>query len=233
MTPVNSTSLWASTSNQWLASSVSAHHAPPYRSSSSSEACRWRQHQQNLNHLQWHYWELEIHETESLGDTCMLSRPLWAVKPWWDWEEANSWSSSTLWDSKPKGGHAERGHRLSLTFILLKWKNKQVLLKKDSKETLLSYSWVLLAVTVASSSPPLLLPPTFSLVSQLSVTMKKTYVSMWYHIYLASPGARPHHYRHPKHFHMCFHSAPSFHLFPQCFLSAAWSKADGLRNITE
>lgn len=41
MTPVNSTSLRASTSNQWLFSSGSAHHAPPYRSSSLSEPCRW------------------------------------------------------------------------------------------------------------------------------------------------------------------------------------------------
>lgn len=40
MTPVNSTSLWASTSNQWFFSSGSAHHAPPYRSSSLSEPCR-------------------------------------------------------------------------------------------------------------------------------------------------------------------------------------------------
>lgn len=39
MTPVNSTSRRASTSNQWLVSSGSAHHAPPYRSSSLSEPC--------------------------------------------------------------------------------------------------------------------------------------------------------------------------------------------------
>lgn len=37
----------------------------------------------------------------------MFRRPLCAEKPWWDWEEANSWSSSTRWDSKPSGGHSE------------------------------------------------------------------------------------------------------------------------------
>lgn len=40
MTPVNSTSRRASTSNQWMVSSGSAHHAPPYRSSSFPEPCR-------------------------------------------------------------------------------------------------------------------------------------------------------------------------------------------------
>lgn len=43
MTPVNSTSLRASTWNQLLVSSGSAHHAPPYRSSSFSEPCSWPQ----------------------------------------------------------------------------------------------------------------------------------------------------------------------------------------------
>lgn len=41
MTPVNSTSRRASTSNQWLVSSVSAHHAPPYMFSSLSVPWSW------------------------------------------------------------------------------------------------------------------------------------------------------------------------------------------------
>lgn len=38
--------------------------------------------------------------------TWMLRRALCGAKLYWDMEEAESWSGSTLWDSIPKGGHS-------------------------------------------------------------------------------------------------------------------------------
>lgn len=59
-------------------------------------------HYPNFPNQCWARWKVMF--------TCMLSRPRWAEKPWWDWEEASSWSSSTRWDSRPSGGQS--------------WKNK-------------------------------------------------------------------------------------------------------------
>ncbi len=39
--------------------------------------------------------------------TCMFRRPLRAEYPWWVIEDASIWSSSTRWDSKPRGGHSK------------------------------------------------------------------------------------------------------------------------------
>lgn len=121
MSPVNSTSLRASTWNQLLVSSGSAHHAPPYRSSSFSEPCSWPQlflelvcHPDLRTNFDHNPAIIPIFQTSAarwkVMFTCMLSLPRWAEKPWWDWEEASSWSSSTRWDSRPSGGQS--------------WKNK-------------------------------------------------------------------------------------------------------------
>lgn len=129
MIAVNSTSLRASTWNQWLVSSGSAHHAPPYRSSSFSEPCScttavfrtslssWLEnkfgpqpcHYPNFPNWCWARWKVMF--------TCMLSRPRWAENPWWDWEEASSWSSSTRWDSRPSGGQSWKNKMSFMTLI--------------------------------------------------------------------------------------------------------------------
>lgn len=51
--------------------------------------------------------------------TCMLRRPLKAEYPWWDIEDASIWSSSTRWDSRPRGGHSERQEILYHSFSKL------------------------------------------------------------------------------------------------------------------
>lgn len=49
--------------------------------------------------------------------TCMFRRPLRAENPWWDIEDASIWSSSTRWDSKPRGGHSERRETLDHSYL--------------------------------------------------------------------------------------------------------------------
>lgn len=124
MTPVNSTSRRASTSNQWLVSSGSAHHAPPYRSSSLSEPCgRHSWSQTDFFHPNLQTDKRDAHSWRRRKSTCMLSRPLWAVKPWWDWDEDSSWSSSTRWDSKPRGGQTERERQTNRIWLTnVPWK---------------------------------------------------------------------------------------------------------------
>lgn len=47
----------------------------------------------------------------------MFRRPLRAENPWWDIEDASIWSSSTRWDSKPRGGHSERWETLDHSYL--------------------------------------------------------------------------------------------------------------------
>lgn len=49
--------------------------------------------------------------------TCMFRRPLRAENPWWDIEDASIWSSSTRWDSMPRGGHSEGRQTLYHSFL--------------------------------------------------------------------------------------------------------------------
>lgn len=49
--------------------------------------------------------------------TCMFRRPLRAENPWWDIDDASIWSSSTRWDSMPRGGHSEGPETLSHSFL--------------------------------------------------------------------------------------------------------------------
>lgn len=47
----------------------------------------------------------------------MFRRPLRAENPWWDIEDASIWSSSTRWDSKPRGGHSESRETLDHSYL--------------------------------------------------------------------------------------------------------------------
>lgn len=47
----------------------------------------------------------------------MFRRPLRAENPWWDIEDASIWSSSTRWDSKPRGGHSKRRETLDHSYL--------------------------------------------------------------------------------------------------------------------
>lgn len=202
MTPVNSTSLRASTSNQWLVSSGSAHHAPPYRSSSLSEPCSWPRllleagffisagKQIPFGWLSLPHFANYPKEISRVF-TCMFRRPLWGAKPWWDWEEANSWSSSTRWDSMPRGGHSGGGGsttKYHLSFKLGRSNTDGFGIKEIlclSNQWILcvrvcvlvcvfsSYSLVQWAPTSASISP-LPLPPTASSVARLQSVDEKT-----------------------------------------------------------
>lgn len=68
-------------------------------------------HYPNFPNQCWARWEVMF--------TCMLSRPRWAENPWWDWEEASSWSSSNRWDSRPSGGQSWKNKMCFVTLIYL------------------------------------------------------------------------------------------------------------------
>lgn len=87
-------------------------------------------HYPNFPNRCWARWKIMF--------TCMLSLPRWAENPWWDWEEASSWSSSTRWDSRPSGGQS--------------WKNKTAFMALIYQRSFATLDVIILPLGLAGSA---------------------------------------------------------------------------------